>query len=217
MTVVKICGLRTTAHALTAAEAGADLLGFIFAPARRRISVADAAQITAAVRASLYSTQIRFVGVFVNETPAEMRAIASHCGLDMLQLSGDEPAAIVDQLGGIPLLKAVRLNGTPDEAVWLAAANEQVRLLVDAHVAGSYGGAGIVGDWGAAAELARQQPILLAGGLHPANVAASITAVSPWGVDVSSGVETDGVKDSAKIQAFIAAVRAVATTSTPGV
>jgi phosphoribosylanthranilate isomerase len=85
-----------------------------------------------------------------------------------------------------------------------------VRLLVDAHVPGSYGGAGVVADWDRAAGLARRRSVLLAGGLTPANVAEAIQRVRPWGVDVSSGVEINGVKDHQKIRAFVAAARAAA-------
>jgi phosphoribosylanthranilate isomerase len=211
MTIVKICGLRTVEHALVALEAGADLLGFVFAPARRQVGPAEAAAIAAAVRAAPGGDRVGLVGVFVNEAAGRMREMASTCGLDALQLSGDESAALVGELGAggskPAIIKALRLTGGDAEQRWLEA-GESLRLLVDAHVPGSYGGAGVVGDWARAAELARRRAILLAGGLHPGNVAAAITQVRPWGVDVSSGVETDGIKDAAKIQAFVAAVRA---------
>ena len=101
-----------------------------------------------------------------------------------------------------------RIDGAPSEAGWLDAHHApEVRLLVDAHVPGSYGGAGVLADWGRAAELARRRSIMLAGGLTPENVDAAIRQVRPWGVDVSSGVETNGLKDVAKIRAFVAAAR----------
>jgi phosphoribosylanthranilate isomerase len=209
MTFVKICGLRTIAHAVAAVEAGADLLGFIFAPARRQISPATAAQISQAVRsASPAGRRLTLVGVFVNEEPAQMRAIAAECGLDAIQLSGDEPAAIAEQLSDIALIKAIRFEATPTEDVWLQSERPNVRLHVDAHVPGAYGGAGVTADWDRARLLARQRPIVLAGGLTPENVGAAIEQVRPWGVDVSSGVETDGAKDVAKIHAFVTAARA---------
>lgn len=211
MTIVKICGLRTVEHALTAVAAGADLLGFIFAPARRQIGPGQAATIAAAVRAAPGGQRVGLVGVFVNESVGHMLDIASACSLDALQLSGDEPAAIVGELRADrpdrAIIKAIRLAGTDAEQGWLEA-GAPVRLLVDAHVPGAYGGAGVVADWARAAELARRQPIMLAGGLSPDTVAEAIAQVRPWGVDVSSGVETDGVKDHAKIQAFVAAARA---------
>jgi phosphoribosylanthranilate isomerase len=207
MTVVKICGLRTLEHALAALEAGADLLGFIFAPARRQVSPAEVAAIGAALRATGRGADVRMVGVFVNETPARMTAIADQCGLAMLQLSGDEDTGVLRELPpDRPVVKALRLAGAPAEQGWLRAT--EARLLVDAHVPGAYGGAGIMADWERAAELNRQRPIMLAGGLSPANVGAAIEQVSPWGVDVSSGVETHGHKDSEKIRAFVAAARA---------
>lgn len=210
MTTVKICGLRTLEHAQAAHEAGADYLGLIFAPGRRQVSEAQAVAIVEAVRRAS-SRPPRFVGVFVNETPEHMRALAERLGLAAIQLSGDEDVRVVAQLGDWPVFKALRLRGAPGEQEWLDAARDgsRIRLLIDAHVPGSYGGAGVVGDWDAAAELARRQPIILAGGLTPENVTDAIRKVEPWGVDVSSGVEQDGVKDSAKIRAFIAAARAV--------
>jgi phosphoribosylanthranilate isomerase len=207
MTAIKICGMRRAEHAVAAAAAGADMLGFIFAPARRRISVDEAQAIAAAVRAHPAGAHTRLVGVFVNAAPAEMLATAQQCGLDMLQLSGDEPPEVASQLGALPLIKAVRLNDAAHEAAWFASAGERIRLLVDAHVAGSYGGAGVVADWDRAAALGRHHPILLAGGLTPENVGDAIAAVHPWSVDVSSGVETDGIKDLDKMIAFIEAVR----------
>jgi phosphoribosylanthranilate isomerase len=211
MTIVKICGLRTVEHALTALAAGADLLGFIFAPARRQISLAEAATISAAVRSAPGGDRVGLVGVFVNQPAGYMLDIAGACGLDALQLSGDEGAAIVGELRADRpdrmIIKALRLAGAGGEQSWLDA-GAPVRLLVDAHVPGAYGGAGVVGDWTRAAQLARRRAIVLAGGLTPGNVAEAITQVQPWGVDVSSGVETDGIKDHAKIQAFVATVRA---------
>lgn len=214
MTIVKICGLRTVEHALVALNAGADYLGMIFAPSRRQVGEVQAAAITEALRAAPAGPTRRrpgLVGVFVNETPERMRSLYERLRLAAIQLSGEERVEVWEQLKGMPVFKAVRFNGSPSEDAWLASdpAVSDLRLLADSHVVGSYGGAGVVGDWKTAADLARRRPILLAGGLTPENVADAIRQVRPWGVDVSSGVETDGVKDSAKIRAFIAAVRAV--------
>ena len=207
MTIVKICGLRTIEHALIALEAGADLLGFIFAPARRQVSPAEVAAIGAAVRAAPGGDRVGLVGVFVNEAPERMAAVAAECGLDALQLSGNEDQRVLSELPqGRAIIKAVRLTGAAAEQSWLDA--DGAGLLVDAHVPGAYGGAGVVADWERAAELARGRRIILAGGLTSGNVAAALGQVRPWGVDVSSGVETDGVKDRAKIRSFVAAVRA---------
>jgi phosphoribosylanthranilate isomerase len=210
MTLVKICGLRTIEQAITATDAGADMLGLVFARSRRQISPEEATRITAAVRAAPASQPPILAGLFVNEAPERMLAIARQCGLDALQLSGDEASALAEELPGYRLLKAIRLDGRPSEAGWLAADQTlAVHLLLDAHVPGSYGGTGVLADWEQAAELAHRRPIMLAGGLTPENVGAAIQQVRPWGVDVSSGVETDGVKDSAKIRAFVAAARTI--------
>jgi phosphoribosylanthranilate isomerase len=209
MTLIKICGLRTIEHALAAADAGADMLGLVFAESRRQISSEQAALIAEAVRATPHAGRVSLVGLFVNEAPERMLEIVRQCGLDAIQLSGDEASKMAEQLPSITVLKAIRLNGAPSEAGWLHANHApNARLLVDAHVPGSYGGAGVLADWSRAAELARRRAIILAGGLTPQNVGAAIREVHPWGVDVSSGVETNGVKDAAKIKAFVAATRA---------
>jgi phosphoribosylanthranilate isomerase len=211
MTFIKICGLRTVEQALVAAEAGADMLGFILAQSRRQVSPAEIATMAAAVRAATKANQrpVELVGVFVDETLARMLMIADQCGLDALQLSGDEASAVLADLPDRNIIKAVRLNGTTTELGWMhGELSSHIRLLVDAHVPGFYGGAGVLADWQRAADLARDYPVLLAGGLTPDNVAAAIRQVRPWGVDVSSGVESGGVKDLAKIRAFISAARA---------
>ena len=209
MTFIKICGLRTVEHARAAVEAGADLLGFIFVPARRQVNPAEVAQIGRAVRAATPpNRKLTLVGVFVNEAPKRMRDVAHECDLDAIQLSGDEPIAVAEQLPNLAIIKAIRFHATAAEQGWLHSDAPNVRLLVDAHVPGMYGGAGVVADWEQSQLLGRYHPILLAGGLTPANVGAAIERVRPWGVDVSSGVETEGIKDIAKINAFVAAVRA---------
>lgn len=207
MTIIKICGLRTVEHALVAAEAGADLLGVIFAPSRRQVTVEQAATIANAVAHAPIARKPGIVGVFVNESAEYMLEVARACRLSAVQLSGDEPTAIKAQLNGLQLIKAVRLTGDANEQAWLAEAGA-VRLMIESHLPGSYGGTGVVGDWAQAAHLASQYEIILAGGLTPENVAPAIGQVHPWGVDVSSGIETEGIKDNAKIRAFIAAVRA---------
>ncbi len=204
---IKICGLRTAEHALTAAQAGATHLGMILAPSRRQIEPTLARSIVNTVRQQ--AAHVQCVGVFVNASAEQMNQLADFIGLDVLQLSGDEPTAVVHQLQR-PVLKALRAPAAPEAQAWLALSIERqatLRILLDAHVAGSYGGAGVLGDWHQAAQLARQQPLLLAGGLDPDNVTAAVQAVQPWGVDVSSGIETAGIKDHSKIVAFVAAAR----------
>ncbi len=203
MTLVKICGISSPEHAVFAASAGAALIGVVFAPSRRRISLAVARQIAAAVDGAA-----QIVGLFVDATAQEIRETAAYVGLDAVQLSGTEPVTLLDALGGLTLYKTVRLQGAPDEAAWLSSDARRVTLLADAHVAGIFGGTGALGDWDAAARLAARRSMMLAGGLTSENVAAAIARVRPWGVDVSSGVETAGSKDPAKIAAFIAAAQA---------
>jgi phosphoribosylanthranilate isomerase len=213
--LVKICGLRTVEHALAAADAGAAMLGLVFAPSRRRVTLEQAATIAQAVR-SKPGPRPELVGLFVNAPAEEMNAVSAAVGLDRVQLSGDEPVSLLDELR-LPALKAVRMDGSANELAWIERAGANARrdnflpgvvLLVDAHVPGAYGGTGVQADWGRAAALARRAPLLLAGGLSPLNVAAAIAAVAPLGVDVSSGVERDGAKDTAKIEAFIGAAHA---------
>ena len=209
MTVaVKICGIRTPETALAAAEAGADLIGLMFAPSKRQIDLPTARRIVDAVRALPEGQLVTIVGVFVDETPERMADIAEQAGLDWVQLSGHEPVEAVAALD-LPAVKAVRFDGHPSEQSWLAEPEtcDVLPVLVDAHSPGSFGGTGVLGDWAAAGRLAASRPVLLAGGLNPDNVQQAIAAVRPWGVDVSSGVETDGVKDPAKIRLFIQAAK----------
>src|SRR4051794_232396 len=138
MMLVKICGLRTIEHALAAVDAGADMIGLNFAASRRQVSPEQAAVIAEAVRATPHARSVAIVGLFVNEAPERMLAIVRQCGLDAIQLSGDESSQVADQLPGIKLFKSIRLDGAPNEAGWLAAHHApDVHLLVDAHVPGS--------------------------------------------------------------------------------
>ena len=178
------------------------MIGLVFAPSRRQVDVIAAAAISAAVR-SLSLPHPQIVGLFVNTSVAEINAVADAVGLDLVQLSGDE--SLADGVGmSRQIIKSIRMDGSQREADWIGAG---VRLLVDAHVPGAYGGTGTRADWQHAAELARHVPLILAGGLDPTNVAEAIAQVRPQGVDVSSGVEAGGVKNATKIRAFIAAAR----------
>lgn len=211
MTIVKICGLGSVEHAQAAVAAGASFLGFVFAPARRQVHPAQVVAIADAIDAMMLAQRPRFVGVFVHETIEQIQHIAQQCRLDVIQLSGDDDVQVAQAF--VPrwmIFKTVRLGGAVSEEGWFRAVpHPSIRLLVDAQVTGSYGGAGVLADWGCAARFAQQHEVVLAGGLTPENVAEAIRCVQPWGVDVSSGVETDGVKDSVKIAAFVAAVDAV--------
>lgn len=233
MTIVKICGARRLVDARAAAAAGADIVGFTFWPGTKRyIAPEDAAEIIAAFRAEQRSRPL-ISGLFVNADPATIAATAEMCGLDLVQLSGDETAAEVERLA-VPLLMAFRaLPGEDVDALReridglrraarslpLGPFGQPLTPLLDAHVPGQYGGTGQKGDWALAAALAAEERIMLAGGLTPENVADAVRIVRPWGVDVASGVEVagqPGVKDAARIAAFLHAARATAEVSHAG-
>jgi phosphoribosylanthranilate isomerase len=206
MTKIKICGIKTVRDALVAMEAGADLIGFNFYPkSPRYIDVGKCRDIMAVMRKYGH---ILYVGVFVNAPAAEVRATMDTCGLNLAQLHGDETAETVQSFDG-RAFKAFR--GIPQSIIGFAR-EDPPALLVDASVKGAYGGTGVTADWNGAAELARHYPILLAGGLTPENVTAAVRRVRPWGVDVASGVESSaGVKDVAKMKAFVQAVKSLET------
>ena len=198
--IVKICGIRSLVAAQTAAKAGADLIGFVFADSKRKIDVATVATISAAVKGP------GKVGVFVNQPLDEVNSIAEQCQLDYIQLHGDEPAEYRRNLNR-PLIRAVRVGPGFSPAALEVAADSW--LLLDSFVVGQQGGSGVAFDWQATHQLIGrpQQKFFVAGGLNAANVADSIRILRPDGVDVSGGVETDGIKDPAKIRQFIAAAR----------
>lgn len=223
-TLVKICGVRTPEIALTAVEAGADLLGLVFWPGSKRAIGPDAgAAIVRALREAGHDTPV--VGLFVNEDPERINELVDDAGLDLVQPSGDEQPADLARIRA-PLVRSVRVSAGDSPvrirerltaATVMAGSRaagplgQPLTPLLDAHVPGHYGGTGERADWTVAATLARLWPLFLAGGLTAENVGAAIAAVHPLGVDVSSGVETDGAKDPAKIRAFIATVRAADT------
>lgn len=202
MTIVKICGLRSAEHLLVAAAAGADYVGLVFAPSRRQVSISSAQRLVATLRDAGYATQV--VGLFVNEAPTMIATTVAQCGLDVIQLHGTEAYDIVAELPTMPIWRVLRLQASADEVAWMSPNAYQVTPLVDAPItATQFGGTGAAADWEAAAVLARQRQIVLAGGLTPHNVRAAIRRVAPWGVDVSSGVERAGYKDNGLIAAFI--------------
>ncbi|NHM27936.1 phosphoribosylanthranilate isomerase [Desulfofundulus sp. TPOSR] len=202
MVKVKICGITDISSALAAAEAGADALGFVFAPSPRRITPSQACRICREL-----PPFISRVGVFVDAPLEEVRAVAEYCGLDAIQLHGSESPDYCRSLGR-RVIKAFRvgdeidpveLSGYPADAI-----------LLDTFVAGQKGGTGQPFDWQLAAGLKLSRPLILAGGLTPENVGRAVAIVQPYGVDVSSGVEKDGQpgkKDPDKIRRFIAAAK----------
>lgn len=218
MTKIKICGLRSSENALMVARLGADLLGLNFYPkSPRYVKPAHAQAIVKRLRDELGETCPAMVGVFVNASAAEARAVVERVGLDFAQLSGDEPAETVKALAGIAF-KAIRPS---DEREAMAAverlkpsapqAGAAPSILLDAFNPKLYGGTGETASLEIAAAVKAALPrIMLAGGLRPANVAERVRRIRPWGVDVASGVEagTPGIKDEGAVRAFIEAVRA---------
>lgn len=204
MTRVKICGIRDVAGALTAADDGANAIGLIFAAeSRRRVTARDAAAICRRL-----PPFVARVGVVVNESLEGLRVLIGEVGIDTVQLHGDETPEFCDEVRalGAKVIKALPVSGPVD--LDQARAYAASAVLLDTHRAGQRGGTGATFDWTHARPVAAAVPVILSGGLSPQNVTAGIDVVRPYGVDVSSGVETDGVKDPKKIRAFIAAVRA---------
>lgn len=212
---IKICGIR---DAETAAAVGAlrpDAIGLNFyAKSVRSVTAREAAAIVAALPGG-----VEPVGVFVNHALDEIRAICAACGLNTVQLHGDEPPELVTQLRPLRVIRAIRLGrDAASSSLQAVAALGQggwpVRaVLVDAHVPGSYGGTGEAAPWDVLSGGWRREwpPLILAGGLTAENVAEAVRAVRPWGIDVASGVESSpGVKDLDRVARFIKAARIAA-------
>lgn len=217
---VKICGITTMKAALAALEAGADALGFVFAPSRRQVSP-DRAQ---ALIMGLPPETVT-VGVFVDATVEEMNRTAAHAGLKVIQMHGSEPPEYIDQVE-LPVIKAFRIKG-PEDLAQLPAYRSAAGLLLDPYVPGQHGGTGqTLSDWtlvrwaaqalrNAGVELSGpdepltpgRPKLILAGGLTVQNVDEAIRQAQPGGVDVSSGVETNGEKDINKIYDFVDMVK----------
>jgi phosphoribosylanthranilate isomerase len=200
VTRIKICGITSVPDALLAVEAGADAIGLIFwARSRRAVDLATAQAITRELP-PLIST----VGVFVDEDPKAVRSIADAVGLSAVQLHGDERVEDWTRFPR-PVLKAMPVERYASSP-WQHA---RAAVLVDAHDPVTIGGTGRTVDWDGARQIAATRPLVLAGGLTAANVADALRLVRPWGVDVASGVEqAPGVKDPARVRAFVQAVRA---------
>ena len=200
MVRVKICGITNPDDALQAAACGADAIGLVFfAKSPRCVSPERAREIIARL-----PPLVTTVGLFVNEDPRTIRAVAAQCRLDRVQLHGDEsPADCL--LPPLRVLKALRVR----DAESLARADDYpADLLLDAWSDQVYGGSGRQFDWQLARALAARRPIILAGGLRPDNVAEAVAAVNPYAVDVSSGVErSPGRKDHEKVAEFIRRAR----------
>jgi phosphoribosylanthranilate isomerase len=219
MTVVKICGLSELEHALAAAEAGADFIGMVFAESRRKVTPIKARDISLALHR--HGDPLRIAGVFAGIAAAEVNRIAAYCGLDRVQLSGGETWQYCLQIDW-PITKTLHITPSTTTRQVLddleegsrVMKNKDVLFLLDTKLGVASGGTGHTFDWSLAKEVAARFPVMVAGGLDADNVAELIHQVQPWGVDVSSGVETEGRKDPAKIRAFIEAVKR-ADTSQP--
>ena len=198
---VKICGITNIADARHASACGADALGFVFYPGSPRFVDPDQVRRIIAELPPLITT----VGLFVNEPPARIREVVEYCGLNTVQLHGNEEP---DQCSYPPcrVIKALRLKEGMDDNVF--SAYRVSALLLDAYVPDKYGGTGQCCDWKRSAEIALRHRVILAGGLNPENVAEAVRRVHPYGVDVSSGVEKlPGQKDPEKVSMFIRMAR----------
>lgn len=206
---VKICGVQTVEHALAAADAGAQLIGMIFAPAHRRVSFETARAISDTVHAT--RPGVRLVGVFVDASPADVNAAAEAAGLDLVQLHGGETPAEIGSIdrGVIKVFRPVPAEDvdhlTERIEAYLTAAVPPIAVLIDGFDPHADGGTGARADWALVGTVSERltRHVGLAGGLAPDNVEAAIGQVRPGFVDVSSGVERDGVKDEALIRSFV--------------
>jgi phosphoribosylanthranilate isomerase len=202
MTQIKICGITRRTDALTAAACGADALGFIFYEGSPRHVTPETAR---AVCRDLPDGVIR-IGVFVNEDPSKIIEIVDYCGMDMIQLHGDEQPEDCRRLPAGHLIKAVseRVDGA-----LAASAQYPVRaILLDHREAGRYGGTGKASDWGLARRIKAAYPLILAGGLNDGNIEEAIRSVAPDAVDINSGVENaPGIKNPEKIRNIIEIIR----------
>ena len=192
MTKVKICGLSNIEAVETAVSAGADYIGFVFAPSKRQVTLEQAIEL-----AEIIPTNVNKVGVFVSPSRAELLEAIEKVGLDLVQVHGQVADDLLEDLP-CASIQAVQVDGDGH------VPNSQVDyLLFDAPVAGS----GQTFDWGQLDTTELAQPFFIAGGLNEDNVEEAIQHFSPFAVDVSSGVETDGQKDHEKIRGFIERVK----------
>ena len=229
MTHVKVCGSMRAEDAIAAKEAGADFVGLVFAPgSRRRLTIDAASEIVEAVGTPLRDVELPqavenvidwfrggaealdrllqrkrplTVGVFEDQPIDEVNTTAVACGLDLVQLSGDESWAYC-RLVNRPVIKAIEPRGGADAVIGGLESGAAVACMLDVSR-----GRGIAVDRAIAADVAARMPVWLAGGLTPENVAEAVRDVRPWAVDVSSGVETNRAKDPAKIEAFVLAAK----------
>ena len=216
MTAFKICGLRDASNALVAAEAGASYLGLNFVHGvRRQLTLDQASEVIARYRNERGDGGPALVGLFADQPIDEVNRILRRCGLRYAQLCGGEPPPYWDDVDA-SVIRVIRVRedlGREEAASLAMGSAEKVVAgrhipLLDKYEPGRLGGLGRTFDWSIASRVADRYDVMLAGGLSPENVGEAIAATRPWTVDVSSGVETNGEKDPAKIRAFAQAVSA---------
>ena len=210
---VKMCGISKVETIPAIVDAKPDYMGLVFAPSKRQVTV-EQAKILVEELHKQYAVQynsetIKTVGVFVNETVENLLKIAEEVKLDVIQLHGDEDESFIQILkeqSNVEVWKAVQVRSAADAEKWIDSSADM--LLFDAYHKDERGGTGEVFDWSSLDEFER--PFMLAGGIDSANVARAIRTVRPYGIDISSGIETNGVKDDEKIKAFTNIVRTIA-------
>ena len=217
MPMIKICGIREAQDALVCADSGADFFGLVFVPNRRRCLKAEsAAHIVQELRGS-FENPPEVVGLFADQSLDEVNLFVRNCGLNWAQLCGHES---VEYCGNIQT-NVFKVIHVPAESSSAEDSDKLSDRIIDYHQSGHMvtldrqegtlqGGTGLSFDWQVASKLSQTgYKFVLAGGLTPSNVGEAIKIVDPWGVDVSSGVETDGIKDPEKIRAFILQARSL--------
>ena len=226
MPKIKMCGISKVETISAIVDAKPDYMGLVFAPSKRQVTVDQAKILVSELHkqyanrynrdAEQYSNQtlihqefIKTVGIFVNETLDNLVTIATEVNLDAVQLHGDEDEAFIQSLKertNVEVWKAVQIRSAADAEAWIDSSADM--LLFDAYHKDERGGTGEVFDWSCLDEFER--PFMLAGGIDSTNVARAIRTVRPYGIDISSGIETEGVKDDEKIKAFTNIVRTIA-------
>ena len=217
---VKMCGISKVETIPAVVEAKPDYMGLVFASSKRQVTVDQAKTLVEELHKQYTkrynngaeqsnNDEIKTVGVFVNETLDNLVTIATEVNLDAVQLHGDEDEAFIKALKektDVEVWKAVQIRSSTDAEAWIDSSADM--LLFDAYHKDERGGTGEVFDWSCLDEFER--PFMLAGGIDSTNVAHAIRTVRPYGIDISSGIETDGVKDDEKIKAFTNIVRTIA-------
>ena len=209
---VKMCGISKVDTIPAVVEAKPDYMGLVFAPSKRQVTVEQAKTLVEALHKQCKeqndTVSIKTVGVFVNETLDNLVTIANEANLDVVQLHGDEDEAFIQSLKertNVEVWKAIQIRSAADAAAWIDSSADM--LLFDAYHKDERGGTGDVFDWSCLD--AFERPFMLAGGIDSTNVARAIRTVRPYGIDISSGIETNGVKDDEKITAFTKIVKSI--------